>query len=140
METSPQDLARPFCSRGFLSRLARRSKRKRDYSQSRVTTLVGDNFCLSLYYQCGRQSQRMPNNKEDREASSKQNEMNSSFCASTPAPQDCKGISQLSLSGTSLYRQYYRGCTVSTKLFREEKDAITKQCKNQQFYFLYLPS
>lgn len=52
----------------------------------------------------------------------------------------CKGISQLSLSGTSLYRQYYRGWTVSTKLFREEKDAITKQCKNQQFYFLYLPS
>ena len=32
----PQDLARPFFSRGFPLRHARRTKRKRDYSQSRA--------------------------------------------------------------------------------------------------------
>ena len=40
-------------------------------------------------------------------------------------------MSQRSLSGTSLYRQYSQRDGLSAKLLREEKAATTKQCKNQ---------
>ena len=39
---SPQDFARPFFSRVLHSRLARRTKRKREYSWSNVWVFRGD--------------------------------------------------------------------------------------------------
>ena len=46
----PLDLVRPFFSRGFLSRHARRTKRKMDYSLSLNDTLTVKECWLSKYF------------------------------------------------------------------------------------------